>query len=143
MSLLLKYLDRLHRLGHVDEIHLWNHASSPRDSRWVSRKSNKPIHSGWPMDVWSDAYEYYKPGGAFKGLCDEHGAESAVLVKADDDVVFIDVDTFPALVDYTRSHPEKFLVHANVVNNGVAAFYQSMRIPEISSRYPENLAIIL
>ena len=47
-----------------------------------------------------------------------------VLVKIDDDIVFLDVDTFADYIQYVVDHPQPFLTFPNIVNNGAAAHLQ-------------------
>ena len=82
--------------------------------------------SHYPSDAmfYTRAYQYY---GA---TADEYMND--VIVKCDDDIVYFDLDRFAEFVDFRRSRPEFFLVSANVVNNGVCAFFQQVdgAIPE-------------
>lgn len=47
-----------------------------------------------------------------------------LLLKCDDDIVFFDLDGLRRFIAYRRAHPEYFLLSANVVNNGVCAWFQ-------------------
>lgn len=61
---------------------------------------------------WSEYYTYY---------ADPRFAHD-IIVKCDDDIVFIDPDGFSRLTDVARTSPSCVL--PNIVNNGVCAFHQ-------------------
>jgi phosphoribosyl-AMP cyclohydrolase len=77
---------------------------------------------------WNNYYEYYARNN------DEYVHD--ILVKCDDDIVFLDVDRLESYLTYVRAHagPDSAagasrsrsydLVFANTINNGVAAYHQ-------------------
>jgi len=79
-----------------------------------------------PADAmfYTRAYQYY-------GATAEEYAND-VIVKCDDDIVYFDLDRFAEFVAFRRDRRDFFLVSANVVNNGVCAFFQQVDgiIPE-------------
>lgn len=48
----------------------------------------------------------------------------AVFLKCDDDVVYLDLDNLSKFIAFRRDNPHYFIVSANVVNNGVCAYWQ-------------------
>ena len=72
----------------------------------------------FPQDAmfYTRAYQYYNANVA------EYS--EAVILKCDDDIVFLDLDKVEEFVSFRRRHDEFLLVSANVVNNGVCAFFQ-------------------
>lgn len=48
----------------------------------------------------------------------------AVFLKCDDDVVYMDLEKLSAFIAFRRDNPHYFVVSANVVNNGVCAYWQ-------------------
>lgn len=65
---------------------------------------------------YTRAYQYYGANTA------EYS--DAVILKCDDDIVYFDLDKLEEYVSFRRSRDEFFMVSANVVNNGVCAFFQ-------------------
>lgn len=63
---------------------------------------------------WTSYYNYYNTI-EFK---------DDIIIKCDDDICFIDLDALPAYIEFVRKNEEHDLIFANVVNNGVAAYYQ-------------------
>ena len=50
--------------------------------------------------------------------------ERDVILKCDDDIVFIDLDGLRRFIAFRRANPQYFMLSANVVNNGVCAYFQ-------------------
>merc|ERR1719259_929396 len=48
----------------------------------------------------------------------------------------MDTDRFPCYVDYIRRSPEMLIVHANIINNGVAAYYQVHSSRRLLEKFP-------
>ena len=72
----------------------------------------------YPRDAmfYTRAYQYYAANAG------EYS--DAILLKCDDDIVYFDLDRLAELILFRREREEFFLVSANVVNNGVCAFFQ-------------------
>ena len=65
-----------------------------------------------------------------------------IIIKCDDDIVFIDVNKLPGFIDFIKNN-DNDLVFANTINNGVAAFYQQTLLNLIPTslmelEYPPN-----
>lgn len=77
-------------------------------------------HGFYFMDTceksWKNYYEHY----------DHPRYKDSVILKCDDDIVFIDLNKLPKFVNYIRT-ADHDLVFANTINNGVSAFYQQSR----------------
>lgn len=63
---------------------------------------------------WSDYYQYY--------IDDEY--QQDVILKCDDDIMFIDLHRLSQFIHFCRNNPQCDLIFANTVNNGVSAFFQ-------------------
>ncbi len=117
MSLLLGYAVAALRRGIISEYHLWDYARNGMDRSWISTLPQlcPGIIVHRPAVPRYDAYyDHYREA--------EYG--DAVFIKADDDIVFIDLEQLPAFLEYRRFDTETFLLSANIVNNGVCAFHQ-------------------
>ena len=79
------------------------------------------IYIGYPkpsaMPGWSEYYRHY-------GHHRRHTYRDVVLLKMDDDIVYIDVDRFRDYINFRIDNPRYFLVFPSVINNGVAAYLQ-------------------
>lgn len=79
---------------------------------------------------WKNYYNHYAKG-----------FENDIIMKCDDDIVYIDVVQLPNYIDFIKNN-EYDLVFANTINNGVSAFFQQEfnLIPKqlMELEYPEN-----
>jgi hypothetical protein len=69
------------------------------------------------LPYWQ-AYDYYA-----KRL---QNFSSAVFLKCDDDIVYLDLEKLSEFIEFRRANPNYFVVSANVVNNGVCAYFQQL-----------------
>mmetsp|Transcript_99474 Transcript_99474/g.176514 ORF Transcript_99474/g.176514 Transcript_99474/m.176514 type:complete len:301 (-) Transcript_99474:202-1104(-) len=147
MQLLMKYLDTMLFKGLVHEVHIWGRAREHADARWIEGlKGNKAYQVRTGGLSFRPIYQYYATKGNFTPVCSNVTLDATVLVKIDDDIVYVDISKFQAFTRYVLTHPSMFLVHANIVNNGVSAYYQSLNVKELgeqipaTKKYPKNAA---
>lgn len=119
LEILFRYLDYLLDQRVLSEIHIWDYCKTPTDTHYISEAcKSKPLYrlftprnrSAWQ---WIDYYSYY---------ANDRLNPSDVLIKCDDDMVFIDIHRINAFLDRIR---EDCLYFPNIVNNDVCAFLQS------------------
>ncbi|MFI6172447.1 hypothetical protein ACIBCN_37105 [Nocardia sp. NPDC051052] len=65
---------------------------------------------------WAEFYRFYSVRAEYYA--------DAVFLKCDDDVVYLQLEQLAEFIRFRRREPNYFLVSANVVNNGVCAYYQ-------------------
>jgi len=130
----LRYVRRLVERGEIDEVHINvnGRRTGGRDRDWLkglADEHNKTSVHEMPYDT--EIYAFYAetwrpPRGR---------EEDCIIIKCDDDIVYWDIDHFGNFTKYVLEHPEKFMVFANTINNGVAAYYQMQHgaIPTNSS----------
>jgi hypothetical protein len=63
---------------------------------------------------WLEYYSYYTTSRF----------PNHIIIKCDDDIVYIDVVAFPKFIRHRRLLKTHLLMFPNIVNNGVCAFYQ-------------------
>lgn len=112
LEILFRYIDRLK----VDEVHIWDYTRDQADAKWL--KDNCRYRMFWPEDksTWKDYYTYY--------TADKY-AQDDVIIKCDDDIVFIDTDQFETFVANRRAHPECLVGYAGIINNRVCGLNQA------------------
>lgn len=113
MELQLRWARRVLELHPQVVYEVWNLARDPADGEWLRTLSGERLvvrndfagqKSGWGMhQVW-DHYSH-------------RAYQHTLLVKVDDDLVFLDPNRFSVLVDAAQTHPET-IVSADVINNG-------------------------
>ena len=132
LQVMMRYVNHLIKKGHVHECHLWNYARAPDDESWLknlygahvcnNNKINKNQNKNPKVKLmpvknkqnWLEYYQYYTTTRF----------PNHVILKCDDDIVYVDVDAFPAFIAHRVALPNHLLMFANIVNNGVCAFYQ-------------------
>jgi len=72
----------------------------------------------YPADslFYTMAYQYYNANCALY--------RDDVILKCDDDVVYFDIERLADFISFRKQNDQYFLVSANVVNNGVCAYFQ-------------------
>ena len=112
MDLLAAHVAREQVAGHIDEWILFNNAYSIEDSTYAAQ-----LAATFP---WVTVFNQQKPGipehiaDFYKFMTQGDGV---LYFRLDDDVVYIDPDCVPRLVDYRLKNPEPFLVFPTIINN--------------------------
>lgn len=122
MSILLAYVRRLLDEGHIDEFHAWDYTRQAEDGAWLARTisqcdGNMKLHAVRDKTTWVEYYKHYTKK-AFR---------DCVIIKLDDDIVFIDVDTFQDFIREREQHPEYLLLFPAIWNNEMINFYMQQR----------------
>ena len=66
-------------------------------------------------------------------------SENDVVIKCDDDILFIDINSLKNAINDRIQDKISFLIHSNCINNGVCAYYQKDLFPKLKnelSKYP-------
>ena len=76
-------------------------------------------HNFYFMDTcdktWKNYYNYYD-NAIFK---------DDIIIKCDDDIVFIDLNKLPQFIDFIKNKGDEYdLIYANTINNGICAHFQ-------------------
>ena len=79
-----------------------------------SQFKNKSI--GSTIGKWGDFYGYLS-----------NFDDNDIIIKVDDDTLFIDVDELEQALKTRWENQSAFLMHSNCINNGVCAYYQAMQ----------------
>lgn len=114
MVILTKYLDKLIEKNKIHEIHIWDYTRDPADTKYVDTLKNKYTLI-YPTNKknWNEYYEYYK----------KNTHDNDIIIKLDDDILYIDVDNFDGFIEERRKN-NCLLLFPSIVNNGVCAWYQ-------------------
>lgn len=113
-ELVLYYLNRAEVF---DEIRLWINENKIVDREYFELlKTPKyafviPVIRPAEDNTWRHFYS---------GCTDQN----TIYVKIDGDVVYVGTNAIKTLLDYRIDHTEPFLISANVINNGICAYYQ-------------------
>jgi len=109
MEILLRYVDKLK----VDQVHLWNFTRTDEDDEYINTLSDKyTIINVENKKSWNEYYAYYKSD------------PEIILIKCDDDIVYIDIDMFDNFIEYIKNSNTPLVYSASVVNNSVCHYAQ-------------------
>lgn len=120
LELQFKYISRMLKQKLIDEVHIWDFTRNDVDSVFIREKLCNYHKSIRVFDVknknsWGEYYNYYTK---------EKFREGDILIKADDDIVYIDVDGFQGFINHVKNKDRKGLyVSPSIVNNGVTSHY--------------------
>ena len=120
MKLLVPYIKTLVSRGLIDEVHLWDYTREPSDADYI-RTLPFSILVPKTKENWRDYYKYYTPA--------KYPNPDTVIIKCDDDIVYIDVDHFEDFIAARRAHPEALIFSPSVINNPVCSaflFYRKL-----------------
>lgn len=160
----LLYTDELLARGLVDEVHIWDFCENGKTSSWwraMVKRNQQFLWSFFNATGLHPGYKYFKgpstdrlrlsggfqrgAGYIFESYYDYYSsnhsrsrwADHDLLIKADDDVVFIDLQRFPAFLSMVRQDqrrriygntPRNAFYFANIVNNDVGLAIQGSRL---------------
>jgi hypothetical protein len=120
LKLLFYWVKELVDRGSVDEFHIWNYTKDEIvDEPWLLKNIPEKAQLFSPENKanWDEYYKYYTP--------DKYDPMD-VIVKADDDIAFIDVEQFDAFIERKRQMVNYPLAFPSIINNRVCAFAQRM-----------------
>lgn len=130
MSITLEYLKYLIESKTIDEIHIFDFTKNENDKLWL-----KFICANNNVYKYIDIYKNYAE--AFNHYINY--PKNTVLIKIDDDIVYIDKYKFDKFIKFRIENPEYFIVFGNVVNNiGCSFLHKEANIINYDFK-PENL----
>jgi len=127
MSLQAKYMNTLLEENLVDEWHIWDFARTSHDKDYIYSLENHP-----KIQVLNKSSRIFRLNEDYEKFYSFYGnnySSNIVLIKQDDDIVYIDLKEFKNFILFRIDNPEPFLLSANIINNGVCAGIQQKAIP--------------
>jgi len=117
LSIIKKYLDKLLEKQLIKEVHLWIYTTNVDDINYMTTISNndskyKIFRPNNPNKKWVYYYKYYY---------ETYENENDVIIKCDDDILYINIDKFE---DFIKNMDPNCINFPNIVNNDVCAYYQ-------------------
>jgi hypothetical protein len=95
------YIKKLTERGLVDEVHIWDYTRNSKDAEYI-RTLPFQVLNPKTKEHYGDFYEYY--------TCAKYPDPDTVLVKCDDDIVYLDVDRFDEFIKARRKIPEALIL---------------------------------
>ena len=150
LKILHSYIDIGLRQNILDEYHMFDFSRNINDNHFIMFEYNRLINI-YPERIflhnynknennmkqnniktdWSPFYKYIS--STFN--------ESDVIIKCDDDILFIDIFSLKNAINDRIKDKRSFLIHSNCINNGVCSYYQSDLFPKIKDKinvYPNG-----
>ncbi len=165
MKILNKYIDLGLKKGIIDEYHLINFTFNKNDYNYIlnlyeemSKKYNNRIFIHYSeeniktieesekfkilnrnQNLFNNVAKKWKH--FYNMLGEKIGDEKSVIIKCDDDVLFIDIYKLEKAFYYRWVNKYPFIMHSNCINNGVCAYYQRDKFEKIKNelnKYPKG-----
>lgn len=116
LEILLKYTDILFSKNYIKEVHMWNYCRKDVDEQYIKKINKKYVKIFNPNNKkeWNEYYEYY--------TIDKF--PNSIIIKCDDDIVFMDVNSFGKFIQKRVEDDTHVLMFANIVNNEMCAYVQ-------------------
>ena len=108
------YIDALLSKNLIDQVHIWDFSRKPDDGEFIKVITQKPNYKLMHVEnkkSWKEYYQYYET------------FTTDIVIKADDDIVFIDVEAFEEFIQFVKSN-DYLLFFPSIVNNGICAYWQ-------------------
>ena len=120
MEILMLYVNKLLDQNDVTEFHVWDYTRDPRDELWLGQQFGSANNSRIKLikvrqkKTWGEYYQHYTKARY----------PNCIIVKADDDIVFIDTQEFAAFIQRRIANTTHLLAFPSIVNNDMGAFFQ-------------------
>lgn len=109
MEILSGYIRILKQRNLVDEIHIWDYTRNREDSLWLEREWSENIFKVNDKSTFIEYYDYYNK--------ERYPEDDTVLVKCDDDIVYIDVDSFENFIKKRKQQVNVYIMSPMIVNH--------------------------
>lgn len=132
--ILHSYIEEALSKNIIDEYHIFNFSRNKDDDNFLKNQHNililkypdrifihnNPFYIYMKID-WSPFYKYIS----------STSDSDDIIIKCDDDILFIDIDSLEYVINERRLDTVSFLIHSNCINNGVCAYYQKDLFPKM------------
>lgn len=120
MEVLIPYIQKLVSMKLVSEVHIWDYTRNTDDEKYL--KTACATFQLFSVTDKSTYREYYKCY-----TCEKYPDPQTVIIKCDDDIVFIDTSRFEAFIKARRLAVEPIFMSPSVINNPVCMAIQFQR----------------
>jgi hypothetical protein len=129
----------------IDEYHIFDFTRNKEDHFFIKEEYNRlnNIYSNRIFLHNNDNKNSYKIGkndwSPFYKTISEISSDNDVIIKCDDDILFIDIFSLKNAIKDRIKDKYSFLIHSNCINNGVCAYYQRHlfnKLKEKLNKYP-------
>lgn len=146
IQILHKYIWQGLKEGIIDEYHLFDFARNHEDHNFIcdefdilKKEFVGKIHLHYSVETKErlEKKEFGVDWKLFYSTLPLISDDNSIIIKCDDDILFIDLDGLRLACDVRWEDKESFLIHSNCVNNGVCSYYYRHKFPEIQKELEE------
>ena len=120
LKVLIPYINELVKRKLVDEVHMWDYTRNDQDAAFLQQACiHFQILVPNSKEKFADYYKYYRSS--------RYPDPDTVLIKCDDDIVYIDVSRFQDFVDARRALKTAVILSPSIINNPVCGAVQLKR----------------
>jgi hypothetical protein len=146
IKILHKYIELSLKENIIDEYHMFNFSRNMEDNLYIKHEFNRLL-SIFPNRVFlyndndnknktQENIQYQKVDWSpfYSKFSNELNDENSVIIKCDDDILFIDIYALKDAIKDRWNDKKSFLIHSNCINNGVCAYYLKDKFQKISHK---------
>ena len=142
IKILHKYIELALKENIIDEYHMFNFSRNADDDSYINNEFNRLILI-FPSRVFlynnnqiqqNVSYQKVDWSPFYSKLSYELSDENSVIIKCDDDILFIDIYALKDAIQDRWNDKKSFLIHSNCINNGVCAYYLKDKFKKISHK---------
>ena len=146
LEILHTYIELALKESIIDEYHIFDFSRNVEDHAFITEEYERLKY------MYVDKIFLYKcrntytciqktDWSPFYKIMSESALDNDVIIKCDDDILFIDIYSLKEAISDRVRDKTSFLIHSNCINNGVCAFYQRHIFPKLEnilSQYPKG-----
>lgn len=151
VEILHKYIEVALINNIITEYHMFNFTRSQSDHIFINeefkRLSQKYNNQNNKIFIYNNEYKEIKikqqPDWSpfYKEVSKWSDEPNSIIVKCDDDILFIDIYALKEALDDRWNDKQSFLIHSNCINNGVCAYYLKDKFSKLTPElliYPQD-----
>jgi len=121
MDVLIPYIQKLVDMKLVNEVHIWDYTRNTDDEKYLKTAGGAAfqLFSVTDKSTYREYYKYY--------TSEKYPDPQTVIIKCDDDIVFIDTSRFEEFIKARRLAEEPIFMSPSVINNPVCMSVQFQR----------------
>ena len=141
MEILNKYVKLLLDENIIDEYHIFDFTRNPNDTKNLTNiyeqlnqkyLSRIFIHNNENTTILQNNQYDWSP--FYKTISNEKFYKNSIIIKCDDDILFIDAHGLKNAIIERKKDKKSFLFHSNCINNNICSYYQKHLFPTIEEK---------
>jgi hypothetical protein len=118
LKILVPYIKTLTDQGSIHDVHFWDYTRDPSDAKYI-RTLPFTILVPNSKENFGDYYKYYTRT--------KYPDPETVIIKCDDDIVYLDVSRFDEFIKARRANHDALLFSPSIINNPICGAVQLKR----------------